>query len=72
MCTSLQYEYHKEHKYDSYALTIHSRFSITLMQHQTHAMGCSMRHMSHGVFYGHCFGDTGVVASHCNLCVCVS
>ena len=36
MSTSLQYEYHKEHKDDSYAFPLHSRFSITLMEHQTH------------------------------------
>ena len=46
MSNSLQYEYHKEHKDDSYALTLHSRFSITLMH---------IRHMSHGVKF--CVGE---------------
>ena len=32
----LQYGYHKEHKAVSYAMTLHSRFSITLMHHQIH------------------------------------
>ena len=31
MSTSRQYEYHKERKDDSYALTLHSRFSILLI-----------------------------------------
>ena len=32
----LQYWYHKEHKNVSYAMKLHSRFSITLMHHQIH------------------------------------